>query len=217
MVKEDKKKKEGLLKGAIASLKKTKDLLEGATSEEEVEETEAIEEEVEEEEVEETSSTEEEVEGEVEEEEVLETKSILKRLDALEQKEYKQEKVIKELKEENKRLKQTSQKKEYNNLVKEALAHSKDLKKEKVKDEETLLKEMEKHFTPEEIEADKEGCIKQYIKGLVIAKSEIPEGKIAFTGDNHLHKESDKNKARAEKLRKDLENRGKVTPDEGEE
>jgi len=223
-------KKVGVLQKALGKIQEAKDLLKGeeieaeeTQTEETVEQTETEVEETETEtlesgeEGEEEASESESEESEEEEEENLEalenptSKDIIKRLDALEQKEYKQEKEIKALKKENQELKEKKVQKAQKDLLQKTIAETKQLKIP-VENEEQLKKELQKHFTEEEIEKDLYGCIKTYQVGLKIAKSKIPDGMIPNLTDETLSKEQDENKIKADEIRKNLQERGNPNP-----
>lgn len=137
---------------------------------------------------------------------------ILKRLDALEQKEYKQEKVIKSLKEENEALKKQRAKERTDKLIKKAFENYQKLNPDK-KDatEKTMMDEIAKEFTTEELEKDFDNCIRTVIKSQELAMKRIPVGDLPNTVDSTLSKMKSEDAKIADKLEKQLREQGKIT------
>jgi len=135
---------------------------------------------------------------------------IIKRLDALEQKEYKQEKVIKSLTKENKELKDAKDKEETDKLMKKALTQYKKLNPDKNDvTEEVMMKEIAEDFTDKELEKDFDGCIKTVIKAQKLAMTKIADGKIPQTSDNSFDEMKSDDAKIADNLEKQLKEQGK--------
>jgi len=190
----------------------------------EIPEEEETEPEPEEEEAAGTATPEEETEPESEEESPeatgepsMDNKSILKRLDKLEQKEYKQEKIIKEqgkiIKKQNKTIKTLTSdktKKAHNNLVKKALTYSKEINDIGVTDEKSLEKAVRNELEIDEETEVTDEDINIYVKGLEIARKKIPKGMAPIVTDLTLQKEQDNTKTKIKKMRDKMDKHGVV-------
>jgi hypothetical protein len=211
----------GVLKGIRKTLK---DLSATLSGEEQTEEETEEEETEEEEEVAGAAgtTTEEETETETEEESTageanMDNKSILKRLDKLEQKEYKQEKIIKkqsatikELTKDNKELKASKTKKAHTALVKKALDYSKEIKDVGVVDEKTLEKAVRKELEIDEETEVTDADINIYVKGLEIARKKIPAGIAPIITDSTIDKEVNETRTKIQKMQDKMNKHGVV-------
>jgi hypothetical protein len=218
--------------GVLKGIRKTLKDLSATLSGEEQTEEETEEEETEEEETTGAAgtTTEEETETETESEEEstagetsMDNKSILKRLDKLEQKEYKQEKIIKkqsatikELTKDNKELKASKTKKAHTALVKKALDYSKEIKDVGVVDEKTLEKAVRKELEIDEETEVTDADINIYVKGLEIARKKIPAGIVPIITDSTIDKEQNDTKTKIQKMRDKMDNHGKVSTESEE-
>ena len=158
---------------------------------------------------------------------------ILKRLDTLEQNDYKKDKVIKTLKkditnkdeliksqgETIKTLTDKDTNKEHKALVTKALDLTKTIDKEtKIKDETSLFKSIElgeneeddSKFTKDEIEADPDAVLKTHIKALKIASKHIAAGELPNTNDTTLNTIKSADEKKMKELEKSIENMGKT-------
>ena len=158
---------------------------------------------------------------------------ILKRLDTLEQNDYKKDKVIKTLKKDIsdkddliksqgdtiKTLTDKDTDKEHKGLVKHALDLTKTIDEEtEIKDETGLMKSLElgeneeddSKFTKEEIESDPDAVLKTHIRALKIASKHIPASKLPNTNDTTLNTIKTADEKKMKDLEKSIENMGKT-------
>lgn len=137
---------------------------------------------------------------------------IIEKNDDLEQRVHKMENTMKEVAKENETIKKEKADIEHETLVKEAI-ESYDVLKEEVKSEDALREKLEKDegFTSDEIEKDIDTCLKTVIKANKKAAGKIKKHDIPSKVNPLFTKETNEYQERADKLRKDLENHGRIT------
>ncbi|MDH7506209.1 MAG: hypothetical protein QHH15_00275 [Candidatus Thermoplasmatota archaeon] len=137
---------------------------------------------------------------------------IIKKNDELEQRVHKMETTMKEVTNENETIKKEKATIEHENIVKEAIK-SYDVLKEDVKDEDALKEKLVKDegFTSEEVEKDLDNCLKTVIMANERAAGKIKKHDIPSKANPLFNKEVNEYQARADKMKKALENQGRIT------
>ncbi|MDY9922785.1 hypothetical protein [Methanobacterium sp.] len=136
---------------------------------------------------------------------------------ALDERDAKFEKTLKEKDDKIESLEKTVgkredtiSKQEHDDLVSKALKKTQDLGIEEVKTEEDLMKHLQEKedFTEEELKEDPDACIKTAIRIWKGASKYIPAGKLPRTDENEMKKMADKHAENAAEIRKNLAERG---------
>jgi hypothetical protein len=153
-----------------------------------------------------------------EEEGEVQMKTILKRLDTLEQSDLQKDRKIegleKSVEDKDKIIKTLTDKDEtrtHKAIVSKALEEIKPINKD-IKDEAGLLKAMEGKYDADKLEKEPDECIKHYTEAIHIAKGLVPEGPIPRQGHTFQPEVNDKTKIKIKSLKNKLENMGVENP-----